>query len=357
MPDPNPWQPAEPARTGGGRAYIGSFTSAGGRGITTAAVDPETGGLDTLHHTGDRAPDPSYLLMGPGTLLSVCEQADGAVAAFSLADPDHPEPLGEPVPVGGSAPTHLTRAGNLLCTANYGSGSVSVLRLGADGVPVGPPTVHPHTGGGPVTGRQTEPHAHAVVADPSGRWLLSVDLGTDSVWISAVGDTDLRPHREVTLRPGSGPRHLTFGPDGTRAYVVGELRPAVTVCQWDSDAGDLRPLGETALTPAGHVGEAYPSEVVLRADGRRAWAAVRGTDAVAVLGLDPAGDSAELLTTVPSGGHWPRDLALHPSGRWLYAANERSGDVTWFELDAETGTPRRGGSIDAPAASCVVFAP
>ncbi|MYT18863.1 hypothetical protein GTW69_00905, partial [Streptomyces sp. SID7760] len=30
-------------RNGGLRAHIGSFTSGGGRGITTAAVDPRTG--------------------------------------------------------------------------------------------------------------------------------------------------------------------------------------------------------------------------------------------------------------------------------------------------------------------------
>ncbi|MGW2857558.1 beta-propeller fold lactonase family protein, partial [Streptomyces sp. NPDC001215] len=46
------------------------------------------------------------------------------------------------------------------------------------------------------------------------------------------------------------------------------------------------------------------------------------------------------------------------SGRaegFLYVANERSGGVTWFALDQETGLPRRGGSVEAPAASCVVF--
>ncbi len=55
------------------------------------------------------------------------------------------------------------------------------------------------------------------------------------------------------------------------------------------------------------------------------------------------------------GGHWPRDLALHPAGRWLYAANERSGDVTWFSVDEATGRPERAGTLTAPAASCVVF--
>jgi 6-phosphogluconolactonase len=342
---------------GGGRAYIGSFTSAGGRGITTADVDPETGALHPVHHTGQEAPDPSYLLSGPGVLYCVCERDDGAAAVLSLAEPGRPTLLGEPTPVGGSAPTHLTRAGDLLCTANYGSGSVSVLQLRADGAPTGPPRVHRHTGSGPVAGRQEQPHAHGVAVDPSGRWLLSVDLGTDSVRVSAFQDADLRPHREVGLRAGSGPRHLAFGPDGTVAYVVNELEPTLTVCRWDAENGDLRPAGAAALVAPGTTGEAYPSEVVLSADGRTAWVAVRGADSIAVLALDPAHASAELRTSVPCGGHWPRDLTLHPSGQWLYAANERSGDVTVLAVDAETGVPRRAGALDAPAASCVVFGP
>lgn len=342
---------------GAGRAYLGSFTSDGGRGVTTARVDPESGALRPVHHTGDVVPDPSYLLPGRGLLYSVCEQEAGAAAALSLADPDRPAPLGDPVAVDGSAPTHLTRAGDLLCTANYGSGSVSVLGLRADGAPSGPARVHRHTGGGPVTGRQEGPHAHQVIADPSGSRLLAVDLGTDSVWVSALGGDDVRPHRQSPLRPGSGPRHLAFGPDGTRAYVVNELRPTLTVCRWDAGAGTLEPLGEVDLVEPGTSGDAFPSEVVVRADGRIAWAAVRGADCIAVLALDPAGGSAERVSTVPCGGHWPRDLALHPSGRWLYAANERSGDVTWFEVDPERGTPRRAGSLDVPAASCVVFGP
>lgn len=341
----------------GGRAYLGSFTSQGGLGITTALVDPDTGGLHPVHHTYADVPDPSYLTLNRGVLHCVCEREEGAAAAFSLADPGRPVLLGDPAPVHGAAPTHLARADGLLCTANYGSGSVSVLPLRGDGAPGGPARVHRHTGSGPVAGRQDGPHAHAVVVDPSGRWLLSADLGADSVWVSALGDGEVRPHRRIPLRAGSGPRHLTFRGDGTRAYVVNELEPTLTVCRWDAETGDLTVLAETPLAGPGTPHEAYPSEVVLRPDGRVAWAAVRGTDSITVLSLDAAGENAERVGSVPCGGVWPRDLALHPSGRWLYAANERSGDVTWFEPDARTGEPRRRGALKVPAASCVVFGP
>ncbi|MFJ8128812.1 lactonase family protein [Streptomyces hydrogenans] len=337
------------------RAYLGSFTSAGGRGVLAADVDPATGGLTVTGGT-EAVADPSYLALAGGVLYAVSETDPGAVAALDPAGPA-PRPLGAPVPVGGSGPTHLAVAAGHLLTAHYTSGSVSVLPLAADGTP-GPVTaVLHHEGGGPVADRQAGPHAHQILPDPSGRWVLSVDLGTDSVRVCALDPATgaLRPHGETTLRPGYGPRHLAFHPDGGHLYVVGELEPAVTVCRWDAERGEPTPLAEIPLADTDGAGPAYPSAVVVAPDGRFLWVAVRGTDTLAVLVLSPAGDEAIRSATVPCGGSWPRDLALDPSGRRLYAANERSGDVTWFDVDPETGTPVRAGSVEVPAVTCVVF--
>ncbi|MCB5906265.1 lactonase family protein [Streptomyces pinistramenti] len=346
------------------RAYIGSFTTAGGAGLTTAAVDPGTGALTPLHATAE-LPNPSFLAPSPDGrhLYAVSETADGAAAAFALT-PEGPEPLGPPVPVGGADPTHLALISGHLVTAHYTSGSISALPVRPDGTLGGPAAVLRHEGNGPRADRQEGPHAHAVRADPSGRWLLSVDLGTDSVRCCALDPASGTPlvHAEVPLRPGSGPRHIAFHPSGGFAYVINELAPTVTVCRWDAAGGTLTPLGETGLLPddavpaASGAAESFPSALVVSRDGRFAWAANRGHDSISVLALDPSDGGATLAGTVPCGGHWPRDLALHPGGRHLYAANERSGDVTWFTVDPETGLPVRAGSLAAAAVSCVVFA-
>ncbi|MGW8359091.1 lactonase family protein [Streptomyces wedmorensis] len=343
------------AAPGGARAYIGSFTSAGGRGVLAAEVDPETGAL-TVTGGSDAVADPSFLALAGPVLYAVSETEAGAVAAFDVTGPV-PRPLGPPVPVGGAAPTHLAVADGHLLTANYTSGSVTALPLAEDGTARAATAVLAHEGSGPVADRRRAPHAHQVLPDPSGRWVVSVDLGTDSVRICALdADTGaLTLHDETALRPGTGPRHLAFHPAGTYAYVLNELEPTLTVCRWDAVAGVLEPVGETSVVPEGATGPSHPSEVVVAPDGRFLWAAVRGDDTVAVLALDADGAGARLVATVPCGGRWPRDLTLDPAGRRLYAANERSGDVTWFTLDPVTGIPSRAGAVEAPAASCVVF--
>ncbi|MGW3493043.1 lactonase family protein [Streptomyces sp. NPDC001020] len=332
------------------RAYIGSFTAAGGRGVLTAAVHPDSGALTVLSAV-DAVPDPSYLALCGDMLYAVSEATAGAVAAYRL-DADGPALAGPPALVGGSAPTHLSLHAGHVLTANYGSGSVTAVPLRADGtLATAVPTVLRHEGSGPVRQRQEGPHAHQVQADPSGRWIVSVDLGTDSVRVCALEGGAWRLHRETVLRPGSGPRHLAFHPDGERAYVLNELAPTVTVCHWDARGGVLKPVAETPVLPDAPAGDAYPSGIVASPDGRFVWTATRGQDTLSVLAVE--GDVLRRVTTVPCGGIWPRAIAW--SEGYLYVANERSGDVTWFAVDPETGVPRRGGSVEAPAASCVVF--
>ncbi|MFF5970733.1 lactonase family protein [Streptomyces sp. NPDC012769] len=352
------------ARAGDGRwAYIGSFTSGGGRGITVAAVDPADGALTPVT-TVNSLPDPSCLALvrDTGVLYAVSDADPGRAAAFRTGD-GRLAPLGAPVDVGGAGPAYLSVAGGRLLTANYGAGSVSSLPLGSDGGPAGPPAVLRHGGSGPDPERQTGPHAHQVLPDPGGRWLLCVDLGTDSVRVCALDPDSGAPrlHEETALRAGSGPRHLAFhpdtGPDGGVVYVLHELMPQLTVCHWDARAGRLRPVSEIAVVgddvPEGV--RAYPSVVLVASDGRFAWAAVRGTNRIVTLSLEDGAERPRVTGEVSCGGEWPRDLVADDSGRRLYVVNEWSGDITWFAVDPDDGRLRPAGAVEVPAAACLVF--
>lgn len=319
-----------------------------------AAVAPGSGALTVLSHLDD-VPDPAYLALSPDgdTLYAVSETAEGAVAAYRVTG-DTPEPLGPAVPVDAGGPVHLSLFAGHVLTANYGSGSVTAVPVRADGTLASAPSaVLRHTGSGPHTPRQQSPHAHQVLPEPGGRWAVSVDLGTDSVRVCTLTDGTLDVHRETALRPGSGPRHLAFHPHGRYAYVLNELTPTVTVCHWDADDGTLKPLVEVPVLPGAPAGDAYPSGIVASPDGRFVWTATRGEDVLSTFAVE--GEELRLIGTVTCAGHWPR--AITEAGGILYVANERSGDVSWFALDPDRGLPRYEGSIEVPAASCVVVGP
>lgn len=320
----------------------------------------DTGAL-TERSVQDALPEPSYLKLSDdaAVLYAVSETDHGLAAAFRVGADATLAPLGEFRELGAAAPAHLTLAEGHLLVANYVSGSVTVLPVGEDGALGAASSVHAHEGSGPNAERQEGPHAHQVLPDPSGRWIVGVDLGTDSVRVyrlDAAAGT-LAAHSETVLTRGRGPRHLVFHPDGRHAYVLHELHPSLTVCRWDAEAGTLEALGEAPLLPESAPGreESNASAIVMDHGGRFVWAANRGPDSISVLALDDSGEKAELVTTVPCGGRWPRDLALDPAGRRLYAANEHSGDVTWFDIDPATGVPVKAGALELPAPACVVF--
>ena len=82
-----------------------------------------------------------------------------------------------------------------------------------------------HSGSSVHPERQTGPHAHCILPDPTNRFAIAVDLGLDKILVYQM-DLEkgrLNKHAEVAVPPGAGPRHLAFHPHGTFAYLVNEL--------------------------------------------------------------------------------------------------------------------------------------
>ena len=131
-----------------------------------------------------------------------------------------------------------------------------------------------------------------------------------------------------------------------RIHVVGELNHTVTTFDPDST-----PWRETGRVPSTTSAAAQPSDIDVSVDGRFLYVGNRGPDTVAVLGLE--GDRVELLAELPSGGAWPRHLAI--VDRHLYVANERSNRVAVFTLDPDTGVPEpTAAPFVTPSPTCVM---
>ncbi|MFI0229120.1 lactonase family protein [Streptomyces sp. NPDC017086] len=335
--------------------YVGTYTSAagGGTGVTVASYDPESGRI-TRTGTLTGVPDPSYLAVHPDgrTLYAVAERQDGGVTAVRLADR---RVLGTRT-TGGAGPCHLSvhPGGRWLLSADYGSGSVTVHPIDASGA-LGERTARVvHTSPPPGPGQQG-PHAHQIVTSPDGRYVLAVDLGTDTVYTYRL-DTARGTLTEVArarTRPGAGPRHLTFHPGGRYAYLANELDDTVTVCAYDPSSGRLS-VGEPQPTGS-EGGTNYPAQILVTADGRYAFLANRGHNSLARYAVESGGARLRLLGTVPTGGDFPRQIACAPDGRLLFAANQRSGTVTVFHVDADGGglTPA-GEPFASPVAVCAL---
>lgn len=357
--------------------YIGTYTKPArserprSEGIYVYQFEPESGALTHLH-TVNSAPNPSFLALDPAArfLFAVNEtgevdgHAGGAVSAFARDPESGTLTYLNREASHGDAPCYVAvdPSGSCVLVANYSSGSVALLPIGADGR-VAPATyVDQHQGSSVHPQRQNGPHAHAIPVDPSGRFALCPNLGIDQVLVyrlDAAGKT-LVPNNPpgAHFAPGTGPRHLAFHPTQPFVYVIGELASTITACTWDAEAGILSPFQTVSTLPDDFSGESTCADIHVAPSGRFIYGSNRGHDSIAAFAIDETTGRLTVLGHTPSGGKTPRNFAIDPSGQFLFAANQGSDNIVTFRLDPETGqlaAPGRVTSVPAPV--CIAVLP
>lgn len=293
--------------------------------LTTGALTPK----GTTTTTGS----PSFLAVDPSrTHLYAVDEAGSKVQAFAIdATTGALTHLGVDPTSGGSGPAHLTvdKSGKWVLTANYGSGDVGILRIGADGTVATPTTVHPGS------------MAHEVVLDGADTHAWVPCLGSNYVaqyaFDAAAGTlTPLSPATVAAAAANAGPRHLALHPNGQWAYLVEETASMVDAYSVDA-GGRLTLLQRQSSRAAGATGTNTGAEVQVHPTGKWVYVSNRGDDDIGVFAVGSDGKLTP-LPHVKTGGQTPRHFSLDPSGRWLLVANQTSGDVRVFSVDPNAGT-------------------
>lgn len=265
--------------------------------------------------------------------------------------------------VQGNGPCHVTldSQGRFAVVANYGSGSVSLFPIRADGGLYEESSTLQHQGSGPNQARQEKPHAHCSMVDPTDRWVLVSDLGADKVFVYQLDSQSKRlvpgPNPSFDLAPGSGPRHLSFHPNGKNVYVINELNMTLTSAAWDAQVGKLteiqtvRTVGESSLQ-----GSWSTAEVLVHPSGRFVYGSNRGHDTIALFAVGPKDGAAVRVENFSTLGKTPRNFRMDSTGVYLLAENQDSDTIHSFRIDSATGFLKpTGHSISAQKPACIKF--
>jgi 6-phosphogluconolactonase (cycloisomerase 2 family) len=244
--------------------------------------------------------------------------------------------------------------------ANYGSGSVVVLPVNADGS-LGPRTDLVTLRGelGPHRTEQSTPHPHHCPFDPTGRIVVVPDKGLDRLFVfrldTAKGTLVPAEPASVKTRSGAGPRHIGFNPRLPYAYVINELDSTVATYRFGS-SGMLEPLQVLPSIPATFTGDNTGGAVGVAPSGRFVYVSNRGHDSVGVFRVDEATGLLAPVTWEPTKGATPRFIGLDPTGARLYAANQRGDTIVEFDVNEADGTLKATGRIVvAGTPVCVVW--
>ncbi len=349
--------------------YFGTYTGAKSKGIYVSRFDPATGRL-SAPELAAATRNPSFLALHPnGDFLYAVGEVDnangkpgGTVSAFSLDRGTGKLTLLNQQASGGSGPCHLSVdvTGKCLLVANYGSGSIAALPIHADGSLGEAATVIQHTGHGVNPQRQAGPHAHFICPSPDNRFALNCDLGLDQVLIYRLEPdaATLTPNDPsfASVAPGAGPRHLTFSPDRKFVYVINEMGSTISAFSYNPANAAMTEVQTLSTLPKDFSTNNTCAEIALHPSGKFLYGSNRGHDSIAVFAVNTKSGRLTFVEHQPTQGRTPRHIAIDPTGRWLLAENQASDSVIVFALDLDTGKLKpTGQSLTVGSPVCAVF--
>jgi 6-phosphogluconolactonase len=325
------------------RLFTGTYTKGTQKGFFIFDLNRSDGTFKVVSEN-DAGPNPSYFCISRNNKFIYAANEvgrfrgvkGGGVTALSYdAKTGVATKIGElPVPNGGPAYIAISPKDDYLFLANYGGGSVAVVKLDKKGIPVSVTDSIKFKAG---EGQRS--HAHMVHFDPAGKRVYLTDLGLDRV---VVYDFDsetgkLKQIGTAELAKGAGPRHFTFNEDGTRLYIICELNSTLTAFNVSSD-GNLQEFQTVSTLAPDFNGKSFCADIHFGKDYKYLYGSNRGENTIVVFHVGQDG-KLTVAGRVSCGGDWPRNFIIDPSGEYLLVGNQNSGNISMFRIDKSTGLP------------------
>ncbi len=341
---------------------IGTYTNTGkSEGIYTYNFNTINGNTKLKQVTKDVA-NPSFLVLSPDKKFAYAVNETGptsTVSAFKYNAATGAFTFLNKVDSEGADPCYLTADNDNVIVANYSGGSLAVFKRKANGSLSNAALVIKHTGKSIDTkGRQESAHVHMVKFTPDKKFLIVNDLGEDRVYTYNYNpkskDKVLTIKSVLKTNPGTGPRHITFSPNGKFAYLAHEFNGSITAFYYNN--GTLNKIQEIGTAPKDFAGKIDGADIHVSADGKFLYETNRGdANSISVFSILPTG-ILKFVETVSTLGKGPRNFAIDPSGKFLLVAHQYTNNVVIFKRNAITGKLTDSGKrIEVGAPVCLVF--
>lgn len=340
---------------------IGTYTKGcESKGIYTYDFDSNTASFN-LKSSTESVVNPSYLTVSKNNdyVYAVNENgAESTVSSFGYTPSSGKLNLLNKQSSKGADPCYIINDDKNVIVANYSGGNISVFAKKSDGSIAEAKQVVQHYGKGINAQRQEGPHVHMVYFSPDRKFILSNDLGTDKVYLyqynpNAANEV-LKIKDSISVKSGSGPRHLTFSNDGKFVYLLQELNGALTVFSYSN--GILKKIDETTILAKDFKGTFSSADIHISPDGKFLYATNRGeANTISIFKILKNGKlvSKGQMSTLGKG---PRNFVIDPTGKFLLVGHQYTNDVVIFKRNLTTGAlTDTGKRIALCSPVCLVF--
>lgn len=285
----------------------------------------------------------------------------GAVTAFAIDQANGTLTAINQRPSMGQRPCFLAldKGQQRLLVANCASGTLAVLPVGADGKLGEALTVTKATEKPP---NAPDTRTACLTLDPANRFALACEFAGNRLqefqFDAARGTLTPGAAASTHVTEGKGPQDIVFRPDGKFAYVANALNSTITVFGYDAATGALKELQTLPTVPPYYDGPNAAAELAVHPTGKWLYVSNRGHNSVVLFTIDPGTGLLTFVEEQGTGGKNPVHFGIEPSAKHLAIANQGSNTVLVCRIDAGNGRLKPSGVFaSVPSPVFVKFLP
>ncbi len=337
--------------------FVGTYTKGDSEGIYSFTFHADTGKIEDIK-VAAKLENPTYLSISTNNqfLYSVVKEgSNGGVAAFALNPTNGELQFLNQQTSEGSPPCHVSvdRENRYLLSGNYHKGSVEAYTLSKEnGFINREHSIIQHKS----IIEDQKPHTHFAAFTPDEKYIAVVDLGIDQLFTYKLINDQLIKVSQLDLKPGSGPRHLVFHPNGQYAYLLTELSSEIIVVKYDEENGTFTQVQSLSTIPTHFTDNNQCGAIHISSDGRFVYAGNRGHNSIAVFRVEQDTSMLTFVEHISSEGDWPRDFSLDPTETFIIGSNQESSNLVIYRRNVETGKlTLLQNDISVPHPICIKF--
>jgi 6-phosphogluconolactonase len=187
---------------------------------------------------------------------------------------------------------------------------------------------------------QASPHAHIVVIDPSGTFLVVCEKAGERIYVYRIGGRRLTLASVYQCPAGTGPRHAAFDNKG-RMFMTCEFSSELWSFDFDSSSGVLKFIDKQS-TLSGFTGRNETATLQVHPNGRFVYMNNRGQDDVVWYSISEDGHLKKAGRVELSKSEDPKDatrcMTLSPDGAFLLVPDRPADVIRSYAVDANDGS-------------------
>ena len=187
---------------------------------------------------------------------------------------------------------------------------------------------------------QASPHAHIVVIDPSGKFLVVCEKAGERIYVYRIGGRRLTLASVYQCPAGTGPRHAAFDNKG-RMFMTCEFSSELWSFDFDAESGVLRFIDKQS-TLSGFTGRNETATLQVHPNGRFVYMNNRGQDDVVWYSISEDGHLTKAGRVELSKSDDPKDatrcMTLSPDGAFLLVPDRPADVIRSYAVDANDGS-------------------